>query len=288
MGISGKTMVFCVIGDPIEHSLSPVMHNAAFTHLELDAVYVAFRVKSEEIGDAMRGLRSLGIKGVNVTMPHKSSVINYLNEVDPLAKFVGAVNTILNLNGRLIGFNTDGIGALKALQENQADPEGKTVLILGAGGAARAIAYQLAQTAEEVRLLNRNGAKARRLAKLLRAELGKAVVGDQLSPHKLKEWLLDADILINATSVGMHPDVDNTLVKPELLSPKLVVMDIVYNPIETKLLKDARNIGAKTIHGTEMLLFQGAASFEIWLKCPAPVEVMREAMLRKLKGMNEH
>ncbi len=283
MEISGKTQVFCVIGDPVEHSLSPTMHNAAFKHLNLNAVYVAFKVKSDELENAIKGIRSLGIRGVNITMPHKSTIINYLDEVDRTAKFVGAANTLLNDNGKLIGFNTDGIGALRALKENQTDPDGKRILLLGAGGAARAIAFQLAQVAEELRILNRNGEKARQLANLLRKELGRNVVGDQLSPILIEKWLKDADILVNCTSVGMHPNADQTLVKREWLRDELTVMDIVYDPIETRLIRDSKDAGAKVIHGTEMLLFQGAASFEIWWGLPAPIEVMRKAILKKIR-----
>jgi len=283
MEISGRTQVFCLIGDPVEHSLSPTIHNAAFKHLNLNAVYVAFKVKREELENAIRGIRGLGIKGINVTMPHKSTIINYLDEVDQTAKFVGAVNTLLNDNGKLIGFNTDGIGALRALKENQAYPEGKKVLLLGAGGAARAIAFQLAQVAEELRILNRNGEKARQLANLLRKELGRNVVGDQLSPILIEKWLEDSDILVNSTSVGMHPNTDQTVVKREWLRNELTVMDIVYDPIETRLIRDSKDAGAKVIHGTEMLLFQGAASFEIWWGRPAPIEVMRNAILKKIR-----
>jgi len=283
MEISRRTQVFCLIGDPVEHSLSPTMHNAAFKHLNLNAVYVAFKVKREELENAIRGIRGLGIRGINVTMPHKSAIINYLDEVDQTVKLVGAVNTLLNDNGKLIGFNTDGIGALRALKENQTDPEGKRILLLGAGGAARAIAFQLAQVAGELRILNRNGEKARQLANLLRKELSRNIVGDQLSPMLIEKWLKDTDILVNCTSVGMHPNADQTLVKRKWLRDELTVMDIVYDPIETRLIRDSKDAGAKVIHGTEMLLFQGAASFEIWWGRPAPIEVMRNAILKKIR-----
>lgn len=283
MEFSGKTKVFCVIGDPIEHSLSPVMHNAAFKHLKLDAIYVAFNVKKEMLEDAVRGMRGFGICGMNVTMPHKTAIINYLDEIDSVAKFVGAVNTVLNMNGKLVGFNTDGIGALKALKENGVEPRGKKFLLLGAGGAGRAIAFQLAKEADELRILNRNGSKAKLLADVLQRKFNKKIVGGRLSPSVLKKWLKDVNVLINATSVGMHPYNGQTLVERNMLRPELTVMDIVYNPIETRLLKDARSVGAKVINGIEMLVFQGSASFEIWWNQPAPISVMREAIMKKLR-----
>ncbi len=284
MEISGRTRVCCVIGDPIEHTLSPLIHNAAFKHLKLDFVYVAFRVRREELENAVKGMRSLGVNGFNVTMPHKNAIIKYLDEVDSAAKFIGSVNTVLNDDGKFVGFNTDGVGALKALKENQVYPYGKKLLLLGAGGAARAIAFQLASEAGKLTILNRDGEKAKQLAKILRERFGKKIVGNTLSASLLKEELKDADILVNATSVGMHPNPEQTLINREWLKPDMTVTDIVYNPIETKLIKDAKAVGAKVVYGTEMLVFQGAASFEIWCKRPAPVEVMRQVILKSVHG----
>src|SRR3990170_5678734 len=161
MAISGKTRVCGVIGDPIEHTLSPAMHNAAFNHLKLDFVFLAFRVKDVELENAIRGMRALGIHGLNVTMPHKSAVTGYLDELDPTVKFVGSVNTILNGDGRLLGFNTDGVGALKALKENGVNPNGKKLLLLGAGGAAKAIAFAAAKEVRELAVFNRAPEKAK-------------------------------------------------------------------------------------------------------------------------------
>jgi shikimate dehydrogenase len=283
MAVSGKTQVCGVIGDPVEHSLSPAIQNAAFNHLKLDFVFLAFRVKAVELEDAMRGMRGLGIHGLNVTMPHKKAVTAFVDELDPTAKFLCAVNTILNRNGRLCGFNTDGVGALKALQENGATLSGKKVLLLGAGGAAKAITFSLAKEADELVLLNRTPEKAKELAKSLNQILGKKVTGATLSPNAIQENLRDSDVLINATSVGMHPNASQSPVAPEWLKPDLTVMDIVYNPVETKLAKDAKAAGARVISGVEMLIHQGAASFEIWTGRSAPVEVMRKAALQKLK-----
>jgi shikimate dehydrogenase len=282
MTISGKTRVYGVIGDPIEHTLSPTMHNAAFNHLKLDFVFLAFRVKAAELEDAMRGMRGLGIHGLNVTMPHKDSITKYLDEVALTVSFLGSVNTVLNDDGRLFGFNTDGVGALKALRENGANPNGKKLLLLGAGGAAKAIAFSLAKEVEELCILNRAPEKAKELADALSRTFGKKVVGGALSPSAIQKNLQDAHILINATSVGMHPNISQSLVAPQWLKPDLCVMDIVYNPVETKLARDAEAVGAHVISGVEMLLYQGAASFEIWTGVSAPIEVMRKAALNKL------
>jgi len=287
MAISGKTRVCAVIGDPIEHTLSPAMHNAAFEHLKLDFVFLAFRVTSDELENAVRGACALGIRGLNVTMPHKNSVTEFLDEADPAVKFLGAANTILNQRGRLRGFNTDGVGALKALKNNGVDLAGKKVLLLGAGGAAKAIAFSLAKEVDELCILNRDAVKARDLASVLEP-FGKKIVGNELSPKQFQQELQDSNVLINATFVGMTPYASDSLVKPDWLKPELTVMDIVYNPVETKLLRDARASGAKVINGVEMLLYQGAASFEIWTGCKAPVDVMRKAALKQISASEKN
>ncbi len=282
MVVSGTTRVCGVIGNPIEHTLSPIMQNAAFEALELDYVFLAFKVKTAEVEKAINGVRALNIHGLNVTMPHKNAVIKYLDETDPTAKTIASINTILNKDGKLFGFNTDGVGALNALEQNGVKPRGKKVLLLGAGGAAKAIAYTLSQEADKLVILNRTSEQAECLANLLSQKFNKKIKGGSLSPVSLKDNLADADVLINATSVGMKPNVDQTLVEPEWLKPDLAVMDIVYNPIETKLTKDSKAAGAKVVSGVEMLIYQGAASFEIWTACNAPVEVMRKAALNHL------
>ena len=283
MAISGRTEVFAVIGDPIEHTLSPAMHNAAFEYLGLDFVFTAFRVTSDELENAVRGACALGVRGLNVTMPHKSSVTEFLDWADPSVKFLGAANTIVNERGRLRGFNTDGIGVLKALKNNGITLTGKKVLVLGAGGAAKAIAFSLMKEVDELCILNRDATKAREIASAMKP-FGKIIEGNNLTPQQIQVELQDSDVLINATSVGMAPCTSESLVHPAWLKPDLRVMDIVYNPIETKLIRDAKTAGAKVINGLEMLLYQGAASFEIWTQSKAPIDVMRSALLSQLSS----
>jgi len=282
MTVNGKTRVCAIIGDPVEHSLSPMMHNAAFKKLGLNLVYVAFTVTPTKLKTALLGAKSLGLRGLNVTMPHKNAVISHLDAVDSTAKSIGAVNTVLNNQGKLIGYNTDGSGAMIALQENGVYPEEKKMVLLGAGGAAKAIAYQAAQDVEELVILNRTPEKAKKLAEALKS-FGAKVKGGTLSSEVLKQELPTTDILVNATSAGMHPDVDSSPVPSDLLHSNLSVMDIIYNPLATRLLKEAKSVGAKVVSGIEMLLYQGAVAFEIWTNCPAPVEVMREAALNELE-----
>jgi shikimate dehydrogenase len=259
------------------------MHNAAFKELGLNIVYVAFTVTAKELKTAISGAKTMGLKGVNVTMPHKNAVINYLDEVDATAKNIGAVNTILSNNGRLIGYNTDGNGAMIALQENGVCTEETKLVLLGAGGAAKAIAYQAAQDVKELVILNRTPDKAKKLAEMIPKSFGAKIKGGVLSSELLKKELETGDILINSTSVGMHPNVDRSPVPADLLSSDLCVMDIIYNPLETKFLKDAKSAGANVVSGLEMLIYQGAVAFEIWTNCPAPVDVMRKAALNQLK-----
>jgi len=280
--------VCAVIGDPIKHSLSPVIQNAAFDYLNLDFVFLAFQVKAADLKKSIEGIRRLGIHGLNVTMPHKSAVIECLDEVNSTVKFLGSVNTILNRDGILSGYNTDGIGALNALKENGVAISGKKVLLLGAGGAAKAIAFALVPEVGELTILNRSAKKAESFAETLERKFSPKVVGGKLSPVAIEENLSNSDVLINATSAGMKPSSNQSLVAQQWLRSGLVVMDIVYDPVETKLAKDAKAAGAGVISGVEMLIYQGAASFEIWTGRTAPIEVMRKAALNTLSNMGEN
>jgi shikimate dehydrogenase len=282
MTISGKTQVCGVVGDPIEHSLSPIMHNAAFKELGLDYVFLAFRVRVGEVENALGGVRGLNIRGLNVTMPHKSEVIKYLDEVDSTAKLLNSVNTILNREGKLSGFSTDGVGALEALRKNKVKLRGKKMLLLGGGGAAKAIAFAAAKEVGELVVLNRTPERTKLLSETLNKAFHRNVFVKSLTADAVQQNLRDTDILVNATSVGMHPGSNRSLVAPQWLKPDLVVMDIVYSPLETRLARDAKAAGAQVISGVEMLIYQGAASFEIWTGQPAPVDVMRKVVWEEL------
>jgi shikimate dehydrogenase len=286
MKISGKTKVCGLIGNPVEHSSSPILHNTAFQHLGLDFIYLVFTVTKESLADALSGMRSLGIKGLNVTMPHKVDVIRYLDELDETARSIGSVNTILNQKGKLIGYTSDGIGALKALKYHGADPSGKKVVVLGAGGASRSVSFTLAQEAGELVILNRTLMKAQKLVDDLSSHQGRRpkVRADKLNSKNVSKELKDADILVNATSVGMRPQESLSPIDPSLLRSDLVVFDMVYEPLETKLLAEAKRKGATTMDGLSMLVFQGAVSFEIWTGVKAPIEVMMNAVMEELQA----
>jgi len=264
--------IYGIIGDPVAHSLSPVMHNAAFEKLGMDAVYLAFRVSKGELEDAIRGAKSLGISGLNVTIPLKEKALSFV-DAEPIAKKIGAVNTIDFSSGTPVGYNTDGIGSLRVLKETVGEINGKNVLILGAGGAAKAISFYLDAEGAKVTIANRTRERATQLASNLH---NASAIG---LDAELKKHIKASDILINATSVGMHPYEDATLVNADLMHPDLVVFDIVYNPMETELLKEAKRTGVKkTVDGVKMLVYQGAASFKIWTKEEPPIEVMEKVV----------
>lgn len=280
--ISGETRCCGVIGDPVEHTLSPLMFNAAFGELGLDYVYLPFPVKREALGEAIQGMRALNIRGLNVTIPHKVAVIQFLDELDSLAEKIGAVNTIVNDDGVLKGYNTDASGFLQAWLTRGIEPEGKRVVILGAGGASKAISHILMEKGANLTILNRTVAKATELAKSLSAVSQNESQALELSRENLRAALEKAEILVNTTSVGMSPDVERTLVTSDLLRQGLVVCDIVYNPIKTKLLREAERAGAETINGLNMLLWQGALAFEKWTGVAAPLELMRAELIKGL------
>lgn len=280
MVIKGSTKVVGLIGEPVEHSFSPPMHNEAFKTLGLDYVYVPFNVSPNNLKSAIEGANSLNIQGLNVTIPHKINVINYLNELDPIAELIGAVNTIDFKN--LKGYNTDGIGCIRAIEEVTKIKD-KNIVVAGSGGAARAIVFYLAKYgAEEVNILNRNLKKAENLANdLLASNLISNVNSSDIS--EISKFISDADILIDTTPIGMHPNVsDEPIVKAADIHEELVVNDIVYNPNETVLLKEAIKANAKVVYGIKMLLYQGAESFKIWTGREAPIDVMETKLKETL------
>lgn len=280
--ITGKTNVFGIIGDPVEHSLSPGMHNAAFKELGLDNIYVPFQVKAENLEDAIIGAQSLGIKGFNVTIPHKTEVINYLDYLDIAAGLIGAVNTIEFGKNGAVGHNTDGIGAVMAIEE-ATSVKNKKVIILGAGGASRAIAFQLLLSGvDNLVIANRTVEKATELKTDLVEKLEHEVRVSGLDENLTLE-LQDTDILINTTPVGMYPNVDQKpVVNASMMHQDLVVNDIVYNPLKTGLLKEADKAGAKSISGIKMLMYQGVEAFKIWTGIEPPVEIFQNALMTEL------
>jgi len=282
--ISGKIRICGIIGDPIEHTMSPVMHNTAFEKMGVDYLYVPFRVKKEELGKAIEGMRALNIRGLNVTIPHKVAIIPFLDKLDRLAERIGAVNTIVNDDGVLTGYNTDATGFLQALLERGIEPAEKKMVILGAGGASRAISFTLAERGAHLVILNRllELDWAEELAGQISHAFKKEVKALKLDEENLLTVLEGADVLINATSVGMYPNIDETPVTANLLSPDLVVFDIVYNPVKTRLLTEAEAAGAKTISGLDMFVWQGALAFEKWTGLKAPLELMREEVIKVL------
>jgi len=280
--ITGRTKICALIGDPVEHSMSPAMHNAAFQKLGLDYFYLPFRVAPERLKQAVAGFRALNLRGFNVTIPHKVAVIPLLDKLDPLAQKIGAVNTVVNDNGKLTGFNTDAEGFLRALVEKGFIPKNKKVVVLGAGGASRAISYILAQQGALITILNRRQELdwAINLARFITKNFKQKVAALELS--RLAD-VLPADLLINATSVGMSPNVKDSPVPAKLLKGVPLVFDIVYNPIKTKLIKDAAAAGAKTIGGVDMLAWQGALAFEKWTGQKAPLDLMRRTAVKMLE-----
>lgn len=285
LNISGKTKIIGVFGYPIEHSLSPPMHNAAFSYLGLDYCYLAFSVRPEDLKPAVESVRALNLVGVNVTIPHKERVLPYLDEVSREARLIGAVNTIHNKGGKLIGYNTDITGFLTSLKQAGFNPKGKKVVVIGAGGAARAVSFALSQEGiHSLFILNRSLEKAESLTKMVKKSIiNLNIRALPLRKKELIKAIERADLLVNATSLGMVPKTSQSPLAGFGLLPKsLVVYDLVYNPVDTKLIRLARKSKGKTIGGLEMLIQQGAKSFEIFTGLKAPQEVMRKAVEKAL------
>jgi len=271
------TVMHGVFGDPIKHSKSPVMHNRAFRELGLNAAYAAFHVRQGQLKDAVAGIRAMQFRGVNVTIPHKLEVMDYLDEISEDAVAIGAVNTIVNDDGKLTGYNTDGIGYVRSLKEEAGfAASGKKVLMLGAGGAARGVAYALAKEgASAVYIANRTVSKAVQLADSIRPFTKSEGIGFD----SIADVRDEIDLIVHNTEVGMHPNVDEVLIDTSWFHEGLTVSDIVYNPLVTRLLREAAERGARTHGGLGMFIYQGAYAFEYWTGREAPVAAMREAVL---------
>lgn len=283
--IDGKTRIFGIIGYPVKHTFSPYIHNAAFKALKINAAYVPFEVKPRELKNAICGLIGLGVCGVNVTIPHKEAVIPLLDELSSEAKGIGAANVVLVKDGKTMGYNTDGEGFLVSLKkELKVIPKNKSIFILGSGGAAKALVYVLAsEGAKSITLVDVMNEKAKELALKANKEFPRCQM--RSIPYlgsRIDEEALNADILINATPVGMKKD-DPRIVSPDALHKDLVVCDLIYNPVETKLLKEAKKRGLKATNGIGMLLYQGALSFELFTGKKAPISVMLTSLKKVIR-----
>ena len=281
--ITNNTRLCAVIGNPVGHSLSPAIHNAAFDELGLDFIYLAFQV--EDVKSALAGMRALrNFRGMSVTIPHKIEAMKHVDEIAEVDRSIGSINTIINDNGRLIGLGTDGPGALKALVDGGVELDGKNVLMLGAGGASRAIAFTLARNTKlaKLTLLDVNEPLLQGLTADLRAGTAARIESEVLTESSLARAMGDADVIINCTPIGMHPKEDASLVPAGLFRPGQAVFDIVYTPLETKLLADARAAGLKVISGAEMFINQAVLQFREFTGVDAPVEVMRRVVMERL------
>ena len=274
MNVNGKTKITGIFGYPIEHTLSPLMHNTAFKDLGLNNCYVPFLVKPDDLTYAVQSIKALNMLGVNITVPHKENVLPLLDKIDKEAAFIGAVNTITNVNGILTGYNTDGRGFMSSLEEEGVSVEGKEVLIVGTGGACRAVSYYLSEKASKLSLFDINRPKAEKLANDLKE------IRDNIHLLNKIEDAGKPDIIINATPLGMKPD-DPLPIDPELITSGAVVYDLVYR--NTALLQEAVQKGAKAINGSGMLLWQAVLAFKLWTGVRPTIDLMRNALLSNIK-----
>jgi shikimate dehydrogenase len=280
--ISGKTSVFGIFGHPVEHTFSPGMHNAAFAKIKRDACYVPFAVAPADLGRAVRAVVALGIRGLNITIPHTETIIPFLDDLTDDARMIGAVNTIEVNRGKLIGHNTDGRGFLRSLREETGfRPKGKTILMVGSGGAARAVGINLALSgARTIILCDLDTVKASKLGREIQTRTATRV--EVVSPERLEKAAPTAECIINATPLGLKPG-DPLPIPRHLIRKDQLICDLVYNPLRTPLLKAARSAGADTLSGIGMLLYQGVIAFEIWTGGKAPVNVMKAALAGQIE-----
>ena len=280
--ITGHTRLCCLLGTPIAHSISPMIHNEAFRMLGLDFVYLCFDTKHADLKTMVQTLREMNVLGFNLTMPDKERILPYLDELSPAAAMIGAVNTVKNENGRLIGHNTDGIGFMQSVKDTGYDIRSGEMTLLGAGGAASSIAVQAAlDGVPALHIINRKGRSwnnAIRLATLINERTGcRADVTDFADVAAVKNAVRQSSLLANATSIGMAPDTDaSPIVDTSCFHSGILVSDIIYNPRFTKLMLDAKAAGCRTANGLYMLLYQGAAAFHIWTGCEMPIDAIRE------------
>ena len=280
-----NTKLVGLLGNPLGHSFSPAMHNKAFETLGLNYFYLPIEVTAEDLSTVAAGIAKMNFAGYNITIPHKIRIMDCLDAIDPLARAIGAVNTVVLENGRATGYNTDGEGFVRSLEaESGIKVDGKSCFILGCGGAARAIAMTLAfKGAQRIFLCNRTEQKAHDLAAEINAKVSPCSEVVTVEPARIEAAVQQVDVLINTTSVGMHPEEDRIPIDDDLIPSGVIVSDIVYNPARTKLLRVAQEKGCKTVPGLGMLVYQGAEGFRKWTRAEPPVEVMF-GVVRALKG----
>jgi len=286
MEINGKTEVYALIGNPVTHTFSPSIHNAAFSSLGLNAVYLAFNVAGGDLKEVLASFRAIGVKGFNVTIPHKERITSFLDDMDEEASMIGAVNTVLYSNGHLKGFNTDGAGFIEAVRKDfGTEVRGKKYLIIGAGGAAKAVSFALARRGA-ARLVICD--LKEELAQTLAGALSKKTAADALAIQKdgpgFNELLLDSDFIVNATPCGMNKK-DSPPIDCRYIRRGQYVYDLIYNPADTPLLREAAKKGAKVSNGSSMLLYQGMLAFRIWTGRNAPAQAMKRALAKALKSV---
>jgi len=285
--INGSTKLTGIIGYPVTHSVSPQIHNAAYAKLGLNYCYLPISVKPEDLERVLEGIRILSFAGVNVTIPHKEAVVTHLDEVTKIARLIGAVNVILVQEGHLIGYNTDGPGFIDSLREDAGfEVAGKRAVVLGAGGGAKSVAMMLAQDGvKNLVISDLIYEKAENLCEYINSHFGIAPYACPSKSNELRKLIGSCDLLVNATPVGMHPKVNECPIEDDYIIPgSAVVYDLVYNPLETKLLKLAKKNGAKAVSGIGMLIRQGALAFSLFTEQEAPISVMKEAALKALKS----
>ena len=285
MNPTGSTSLICLLGSPVSHSISPAMHNTSFDALNLDYSYMAFDVTQDNLADAVNGLKTLNCRGFNLTMPLKTAIIPFLDEIDDAAALSKSVNTCVFANGRLKGYTTDGIGFLQAMTDCGIKYIGKTITVLGAGGAGTSIITQAAlDGVDKINIFKRKNASFDSVVdyadKLTRSTNCDVFVYDMADDNLLEFSLQESDILINSTNVGMGDD-DTSLVPKEFLHSQLTVTDVIYHPPETHLLKDAKSVGCKTMNGKYMLLYQGAAAFKLWTGEDMPIDLIKASCFDK-------
>ena len=280
--ITGHTRLTALLGSPVAHSISPLMHNEAFQLLDLDYTYLCFEVNEETLPAAVDGLKACGIRGFNLTMPNKNKIVELLDELSPAARLIGAVNTVVNDDGHLTGYNTDGVGYMQAVKDAGYDTTGKTITIMGAGGAATAICAQAAlDGVEKIHIFARETSRfwdrTQKLAENINSTLPcKAVLHENKNTAALAQAISESALLLNATSVGMAPNTEGTIIEDtSLYHPDLIVSDVIYNPRETRFLKEAREAGCRTFNGMYMLLYQGAEAFRLWTGKEMPVKEIK-------------